>query len=403
MRVILFTGKGGVGKTSISAATALMGAKQGLKTLVISTDPAHSLADSLDIPLTGEPKEIHKNLWAEEINPQQKIEENYSAVKDYLTLLFSSQEVDEVVAEELAVFPGLDELFSLIEIKTQAENKKFDFLVIDCAPTGATLRLLSFPDIASWYMKKIFPLERKVAKMVKPLVNRIAGTPFIPKDEFYDTIQNIYGQAGIVRDILGNPKISSVRLVMNPEKMVIKEAQRAYTYLNLFGFPVDGCIVNRVMPEEIHDPYFVEWKGLQKQYLELIHEAFQPLPILKASLYKKEIVGFEMLEKLGEEIYKGIDPVDVLHTERPFEIKKSGKQYTLLLKIPFLQKNASKDGDENLIHMSKQDVDLTQKGDELIIKVGWFKHNISLPDAMSTLSVKEAKVIEEGMLSIKFG
>ncbi len=403
MRVILFTGKGGVGKTSISAATALLGAKQGLKTLVISTDPAHSLADSLDIPLTGEPKEVHKNMWAEEINPQQKIEENYSAVKDYLALLFSSQDVDEVVAEELAVFPGLDELFSLIEIKTWAEKKTFDFLVIDCAPTGATLRLLSFPDIASWYMKKIFPLERKVAKMVKPLVNRIAGTPFIPKDEFYDTIQNIYQKAGIVRDVLGNPKISSVRLVMNPEKMVIKEAQRAYTYLNLFGFPVDACIVNRVMPEEVEDPYFLEWKGLQKQYMELIHEAFHPLPILTSPLFKKEIVGFEMLEKLGDEIYKKHNPVDILHTEKPFEIKKSGKTYTLLLKIPFLQKSSSKDGDENLLHMSKEDVDLTQKGDELIIKVGWFKHNISLPDAMSMLSVKEAKVIEEGMLSVKFG
>lgn len=384
MRIILFTGKGGVGKTSLAAATALLASRQGYKTICISTDPAHSLADSLDVPLSGAPKEVAKNFWAEEINVQQKIEENYDAIRSYLATLFASQAVDEVVAEELAVFPGTDELFSLIEINTFYSEKTFDFLVIDCAPTGATLRLLAFPDTAGWYMRKIFPIERKVAKYMKPVVNRLASLPFIPGDEFYKTIKNIYEKAGFVSKVLADPKISSVRLVMNPEKMVIKEAQRAYTYLNLFGFPTDSCIVNRVMPDAITDPYFAEWKHIQKDYMNLIHQAFHPLPIFQAPLYEKEVVGFDALERLAKDIYGDKDPTKVFYKGKTMDIKKLGrKEYVMRLKLPFLK---------------KEDIDLKQVGDELLVRVGNFKRNILLPDSLMGLSPEGAKFEDEDLV-----
>jgi len=385
---VLFTGKGGVGKTSIAAATAYKAAALGYKTIVMSTDPAHSLADSFDIALKGEPIKIDKNLYAQEINSQQKIEENWGAAKAYLTALFSatSDNINGVVAEELAVLPGMDELFSLIEIKNHYESGKYDFLVIDCAPTGATLRLLSFPDIASWYMRKIFPLEKKLAKYALPIAQRFTKVP-LPTEDFYKSLEAIYSRAGLMSNILTDPKITSVRIVVNPEKMVIKEAQRAYTYLSLFGFPVDAVIANRVMPQEINDPYFTQWKELQKGYLKLIDEAFDPLPILKAKLFTKEIVGPDLLKELGDTIYSDNDPTKIFYDEKPLTIKKEGANYHMFLKLPFL---------------TKKDIDLKLVGDELVINIGQLNRSVALPDALVGKEVLSAEFKEGGVL-IKFG
>jgi arsenite-transporting ATPase len=387
MRILLFTGKGGVGKTSIAAATAYLAAKKGYKTLVMSTDPAHSLADSFDVKLGGEPIRIAKNLYGEEINPQKKIEENWGAVKDWLIALFSatSDSIDEVVAEELSVLPGMDELFSLIEIKKYYENKKYDFLIVDCAPTGATLRLLSFPDVAGWYMRKIFPIEKKIAKMVFPVAQRLTKIP-LPTQDVYKSFEAIYERAGLMSNILGNEKVTSVRLVVNPEKMVIKEAHRGYTYLSLFGLPVDMVIVNRVLPDDINDPYFIHWKKLQKDYLKLIEESFNPLPIYHAKLFNKEVVGLMLLESLGKVIYNSEDPTKIFFKERPIQIKKDKGTYEMLVKLPFV---------------AKKDLDLKQVGDELIIGLGLVKRTIALPDTIVDKDVISAEFKGNDLL-IKF-
>jgi arsenite-transporting ATPase len=387
MRIVLFTGKGGVGKTSIAAATALKASELGYRTLVMSTDPAHSLSDSFSVKLGNTPVKIRQNLYGQEIDTQQKIEENWGAAKSYLATFITFQGLNEVVAEELAVLPGMDELFSLIEIKNYYEKKSFDFLVIDCAPTGATLRLLSFPDIASWYIRNIFPIQRKAAKIIRPVSSRLTKTP-IPQDSVFSSFKNVYEKAELVKEILSDEKITSVRLVLNPEKMVIKEAQRAYTYLNLFGFPVDCVIANRVMPEEITDPYFSEWKTIQKQYIKTVEEAFSPLPIFKARLFNTEVVGFELLKKMAEDIYNGNDPTEIFYRENPLQIFKRDSDFVLKLKLHFV---------------SKEEIDLKQKGDEIIIKTVNFKRNIYLPDTLVGKTVKEAKFVEDGIEIVFFG
>ncbi|HID26753.1 MAG TPA: ArsA family ATPase, partial [Methanosarcinales archaeon] len=250
MRVILFTGKGGVGKTSVSASTALMCSKLGYRTMVMSTDAAHSLSDSFDMNLTDKPTKITENLFGLEINPQHEIKENWGIIQEYITLFLSSRGINDVVAEELSVFPGMEELFSLIKIKRYNNSKEFDVVIVDCAPTGATLRLLSFPDIIKWYMKHLFNIERKTMKVIRPMANRILKVP-LPTDEVYESIEDIYKNVEAFSNILSDTTKTTVRLVMNPEKMVIKETHRAFTYLCLYGISVDSIIVNKVLPEDI--------------------------------------------------------------------------------------------------------------------------------------------------------
>src|SRR5437867_149646 len=281
MRVILFTGKGGVGKTTVAAATAVRAAAAGQRTLIMSTDPAHSLADAFDVPLGPKTRSIGENLWAEQIDAQERLEANWRDIQEFVIAFLNWAGVDAIEAEELSVIPGLDEIFSLTDVKRHVDSGKFDVLVVDCAPTAETLRLLSLPEAMNWYIERIFPVERRVVKTIRPLLSRITSMP-IADDRIFGAVERLHRNLDGVRQLLTNERTSSVRLVVNPEKMVIAEARRTYTYLSLFGYRVDAWVVNRIIPDEITDPYFGKWKDIQAEHLETVRESFEPIPILTA-------------------------------------------------------------------------------------------------------------------------
>ncbi|MBO1627769.1 MULTISPECIES: ArsA family ATPase [Bacillus] len=387
MRIILYTGKGGVGKTSISAATALQSAKQGLKTLVMSTDPAHSLGDSFGIKLSSEPQEIRENLWAQEINTIYEMEKGWGKLQKYITLLFTSKAADDITTEELTMFPGMEDLISLLRVLDYYKQKTYDVIIIDCAPTGETLAMLSFPDMLGWWMEKLFPIKRKVLKVVRPVAQPLLGVP-LPTDDIMDELTNTLEQLGEMRDILSNREVTSIRVVVNPEKMVIKEAQRSFTYLNLYDYNVDAIMINRVIPDTVTDSYFQAWKDAQKKYKALIQDSFQPLPIYEAPMFEQEVIGLPMLERVGDALFKDdAEPTAVKFNGRTQYVKKDGDAYIFVLSIPF---------------SDKSELSLNQKGDELIIRAGSVKRNITLPKTLTHLSVQGAK-FEGDVLNIRFG
>jgi arsenite-transporting ATPase len=386
MRVILYTGKGGVGKTTIAAATAVRCAKRGLKTLVISTDAAHSLGDSLDCEIGPEPIQVGENLFAQEVNALHEMEGHWEKIHEYLASLFNSQGVDDIIAEELATPPGMEEVASLMWIRRHSEQGLFDVLVVDCAPTGETLQLLAFPDVARWYLNKIFPIERRVMKMARPMVQPFIGVP-LPSDEIYGSVRQLLVDLDSMKEVLSDPKTCTVRLVLNLEKMVIKEAQRAFTYLNLYDYQVDAVLVNRVLPKEVGDGYFSDWRRVQAKYAEQVDEAFSPVPILQSRLFDHEIVGTEHLDELGRSLFGDTPPEDILYRAKSQTLRKIGDEYLLTMQIPFV---------------SREEVELTQKDDELYISVGPYKREISLPRVLRGKETKSAR-LEEGKLLIRFG
>ncbi len=385
MRIILFTGKGGVGKTTLAAATALLSAKKGYKTLVISTDAAHSLSDSFETHLSNEPKKIALKLYGQEINALEQIEKNWGDIKSYLSALFASQGIDDIEAEEMSIFPGMEELFSLMEIRNYNKTSDYEVIIVDCAPTADTLRLLSAPEITHWYLKHIFPIQRTAAKAIRPVANRVLPFPF-PKDKVFGAMKNLTTQLAEMKEILDDRRKTSIRLVINPEKMVIKEAQRAFTFFNLFGYAVDLIIVNRLLPLEIQDTYFIKWKSIQAAYQKNIKEAFSPVPILSAELFSEEIVGVELLNKLADKVYGRKDPAQIFFSQTPISIEKTDGGYDLFLYLPFVK---------------KKDLDLYQKGEDLFVKAGSYKRNILLPQTLLHYSIKEAK-FEKKRLRISF-
>ncbi|MER3502018.1 MAG: arsenic-transporting ATPase [Candidatus Fervidibacterota bacterium] len=386
MRVLLYTGKGGVGKTSVSAATALFCAELGYRTLVMSTDPAHSLADSFAQPIRSEPTPLGKNLWGLEIDPFREIEENWATVKDYLSTLFTSQGLSDIVAEELSILPGMDELFSLLKIRQFYEQGAYDVIVVDCAPTGATLRLLHFPEMIGWYMRRLFHVERKVVGTIRRFTDELFSVP-LPGDEVYETVERLYQRVGDMKAVLADPQITSIRLVLNPEKMVLEETRRAFTYLNLFGFVCDAVIANKILPDEVTDQYFAEWKVSQQRYLEEVEASFGDLPIFKVRLYEREVVGIEALRQMAHDLYGDRDPTDHFAESKPMRIVKRGDSYWLELQLPFVEKG---------------EVQLRRKGDELIIRVGTIKRHLVLPHILAKQEPKSAK-LEEGTLRVRFG
>jgi arsenite-transporting ATPase len=385
VRILLFTGKGGVGKTTIAAATAARAAAAGQRTLIMSTDPAHSLADSFDLPLTAHAQEIAPKLWAEQIDAQERLETNWRDIQEFVVSFLNWAGVDAIEAEELSVIPGLDEIFSLTDVKHHVDSGHFDVLVVDCAPTAETLRLLSLPEAMNWYIERIFPVERRVVKTIRPLLTKLTTMP-IADDRIFQAVERLHRNLDGVRQLLTNDRMSSVRLVVNPEKMVIAEARRTYTYLSLFGYRVDAVVVNRIIPDEVDDPYFGKWKDIQAQHLQTVRESFQPVPILTARLFDREMVGLPLLREMGQEVYGESAGTEIFHRDDPMRVRKRGTSYVLSLRLPFVD---------------KADLDVYRKADELFVRVGTYKRNLILPQTLQRLDVKEATFADD-RLEVRF-
>ena len=375
MRTILYTGKGGVGKTSVAAATALKAARSGKKVLVMSTDPAHSLADAFDTEIGPDPKEMTTGVWAQEMDHTAMMEESWSEIQRYMTTLYEWQGADSLTAEELAMLPGMDELFGLLMVRRHDMEGRYDALILDAAPTGETLKLLSLPDHMSWYVEKIFPIQRRAAKIVRPLARRAKSLPPLPADSVFAAGQRFYEAIASVEEILTDRDNASVRLVLNAEKMVIAEARRAYTYLNLYDYGVDAVVVNRLLPETISDPYFARWRAAQSRHMETIEESFAPIPILTARLFDREMFGLEALAALADDVFDATEPLDVLFRGATHDIVRNGGGYDVVFHLPLAEKRS---------------VDLSKKGAELLVKVGNYRRNILLPDALARLSAAGA-------------
>jgi arsenite-transporting ATPase len=385
MRILLFTGKGGVGKTTIAAATALRAAQAGHRTLITSTDPAHSLADSFDVALGDEISEIRKNLWAEQIDAQSRLESNWRDIQEYSISFLNWAGIDAIEAEELSVIPGLDEIFSLTDVKRHVESGLFDLLVIDCAPTAETLRLLSLPEVMNWYIERIFPVERKVVKTIRPILTRITTMP-IAEDRIFAAVERLHRNLEGVGKLLRDEERASVRLVVNPEKMVIAEARRTYTYLSLFGYRVDAIVANRIIPGDVTDPYFGKWKEIQNEHLATIRESFQPVPVLTARLFEQEMVGFDLLKRMGDDVYEDTDETKVFHLDEPIRVQKRGPWYVLSVQLPFTDRTQ---------------LDIHRKAEELVVRVGSYKRTLILPHALQRLEIREARFVED-RLEIRF-
>ncbi len=391
MRIIFFAGKGGVGKTSISAATGIKAAEMGMKTIVMSLDIAHSLSDIFDLEKElmnrskGRPVQVSENLFIQEIDIQEEIENNWGEIYRYISALLNNTGLDEVLAEELAVLPGMEEVSLLLYINRYVRQKTFDVIILDCAPTGESLRFISIPTALEWYITKIFKIEKTMAKYIGPLAKRIYDLP-IPDERYFDAIEYLFERLKGVDEILADPETTSVRLVTNPEKVVLKETQRAFMYFSLNRIKVDGIIMNRVLPDTIKDHYFKDWHRSQKKYIELAEIYFNPLPILSVNLFKDEILGYERLKVLANDIYGDRNPLDHFTIEAPYSLAKENGEYRLSLKLPFL---------------SKEDVDLNRVADELIIRIGGFKRHLLLPRQVAASKSIKAKM-EDQYLSIIF-
>jgi arsenite-transporting ATPase len=385
LRTILYTGKGGVGKTSVAAATALKAARSGKKVLVMSTDPAHSLSDAFDAEVGPDPKEMASGLWAQEIDYSTMLEENWAEIRHYMTTLFEWQGADALAAEELAMLPGMDELFGLLMVRRHWRGALYDALIVDAAPTGETLKLLSLPDQISWYVEKIFPIQRRVASVVRPFARRTKSLPPLPEDSVFAAGQRFYDAILGVEEILTDRESASIRLVANAEKMVIAEARRAYTYLNLYDYGVDAVVVNRLLPDEVSDPYFASWRDAQERHLQTISDSFSPIPILKARLFDREMYGLDALTALAEEVFEGVEPLELLFRGATHEILRNGDGYEVVLNLPLAEKRG---------------LDLSKRGAELFVRVGAHKRNILLPDSMARLSATGAS-IEGGRLKVR--
>jgi arsenite-transporting ATPase len=384
-RTILYTGKGGVGKTSVAAATARAIARKGLRTVVLSTDPAHSLSDSLEVGLEAEPTAIGSNLWGQEVHAEREMERNWHAVQDWLGSLLAERGIDRILAEEMTVPPGLDELFSLLQIKRHRDSGEFDVIVVDCAPTGETLRLLSFPDVARWWLEKVFPWEKRIVSAARPIAKTFLDLRLPTKDvyaEVHRLVVNLIAMNEILRDREG----ASIRLVMNPEKMVVREAQRTFTYLNLYGYLTDAVVVNRVFPDAVEDGYFSAWRTVQQGQIELIEQAFAPVPVLKAPFFEQEVVGGEMLDRLAASIFGGTDPEAMLYRDLSQELVMENGKAELKLKVPFTD---------------KAEIELKKVGLELIVRVAGHKRNIILPPALAPYRPRGAR-FDAGALTVTF-
>ena len=387
-RIIVFTGKGGVGKTSVAGSHALRAAKEGLKTLIISTDMAHNLSDLFEIKLGNEVTEVYPKLFALEIDPNHEMQRHYGTIKEAIDkMLFSQKEMklNEDELEDLVVIPGMEEFFSLLRIQEIYEKNEYDIIIVDCAPTGETLSLLKFPELFSWYMEKLFPVGKVALKVLRP-ISKHAFKLELPDSDTLNDIEKLYINLNKLQSLLKDRTICSIRLVTIPEKMVVEETKRNYMYLNLYNFNVDGIFINRIIPDDVEDSFFEEWKRLQKEYLEELKMVFGSIPIYFIKWYNKDINGIEALESIVQDSLVDEHLLEVLKTTANEVFEKTKTGYKLTVYVPFV---------------SKQTFDLFQSPTDLIIKVGNFKRNIPLPLVLRKYQVAGAK-FEEGKLHISF-
>ncbi len=384
-RILLYTGKGGVGKTSIAAATALNCAARGYRTIVLSTDLAHSLGDAFGIELGPEPRQIAPNLWGQESDAYYNVARYWGRIQGYAASLLRWRGLDEVLAEEMTVLPGMDEVGSLLWIAEHHDSGKYDVIVVDAAPTGETLRLLSLPEAAKWWMEKIEPIGRRISKLTGPLIQRVVGMP-MPGGDVFDAGEDLFRRLDHMHELLADPDKSSVRVVLTLEQVVIKEAQRSFTYFHLYGYPTDLVITNRILPDDVKWLFFKGWYDAQQRNAPLVEEAFSPIPVLKAPFFDREVVGIALLTELGERLYGETDPTTHFYRGRPYSVVRDGGDYVMSVELPFAMKEAIK---------------LSRHADEIVIEVGTWRRNLVLPRALVEAPTLGAK-FDDHVLKVRF-
>ena len=392
MRIIFFAGKGGVGKTSVAAATGIKTAESGHRTVVMSLDVAHSLSDIFDLNKKslidqerGSLTKIRENLWIQELDIQEEIEKNWGDIHKYLSTLLNTTGLDEILAEELAILPGMEEVSLLLYINRYVRTKKFDVILLDCAPTGESLRFISIPTTLDWYIKKIFKIERTIARYARPLAKRLYDVP-LPGEDYFEAIEFLFERLRGVDEILVNPEITTVRLITNPEKIVLKETQRAFMYFSLYKMSIDAIIMNRVLPDSVNETYFKDWRKSQKDYIKKAEAYFSPIPLFPVNLFRGEVLGFDSLKALADQIYRDRNPLERFFDGEPYSFAKVNGKYQLRIKLPFI---------------GKGDVELNKISDELIIRVGSFKRHVLLPRQVAASNSVKAKLDGEH-LSVHF-
>lgn len=390
MRILLYCGKGGVGKTSVAAATGLRLAELGRRTLVMSVDPAHSLADSFDLKAelfhgsTADPLEIRPNLFLQEVNIQKEIRRHWQEISSYVISVLRTTGINNVEAEELAILPGMEELSAMLYVNQYRREAAFDVIVLDCAPTAESIRFVSMPNTLDWYMKHVFPFQRSLLKAVRPIANRVSPVE-LPPDAYFRNIQDLFRKLDGINEVLENPGQTSVRLITNAEQMVLRETQRAYVYFSLHGLCVDSIVVNRVLPETITDEYFREWRESQKAVLAVMDAYFAPVEVKRIPLFSREVLGGDRLKELADRLYSpGEDPAALGRTEKPYIFEKVDGQYNVQLKVPFA---------------AKGEVGLFKKNDELVVEIGSLRRHIGLPTTMATLVPSRAR-LDNGVLTV---
>lgn len=384
MRILLFTGKGGVGKSTIAAGTAALAAASGRRTLVLSTDAAHSLADAFGAEVGSEPTAVADGLFVQQVDAQLRFQQSWADIQGYLLALLDVAGVDPVAAEELTVIPGAEEVLALLELRLHALSGSWDVIVVDCAPTAETLRLLALPEALGWYMSRVFPVERRVVKAFKPVLSRAAGVP-MPEDTVFDAVERLHRELDEVRELLAGPH-SSVRLVLTPESVVLAEARRSYTTLSLFGYRVDGVVANRVFPTEGADQWRTGWISAQDAVLAQVLESFSGLPVWRSTYCTGEPVGLAAVTRLAEEVYAGTDPLAVPEGAGPFRLVRNGPRTVLHLALPFV---------------SSEQVDLARNGDELVVTVASYRRLLTLPSGLARHGIAGARV-DDGELQVRF-
>ena len=385
MRIILFTGKGGVGKSTVASGTAALAASQGHRTLVLSTDGAHSLAETFGSPVGAEPSQVAPNLFVQQVDAQLRFEQSWAEIQGYLLSVLDVAGVDTLAAEELTVIPGAEEVLALLELRLHALSDEWDLVVVDCAPTAETLRLLALPEALGWYMQRVFPMQQRVIKALRPVLNKAAGVP-MPGGTVFSAIERLHAELDEVRALLSGPE-ASVRIVLTPESVVLAEARRSYTTLSLYGYRVDGVVANRIFPSDGADDWRARWVLAQDDVLQQVEESFAGLPLWRSEYGDVEPVGVEALARLATALYDGDDPVATPTVTSPFDVVTVSGGVQMRLRLPFV---------------SRDQVDLARSGDELVVTVGQYRRLLTLPAGLARLRVAGARVDDDGVLRVRF-